>query len=434
MTDRDTQKLIAADEDSAEEIEIDTDDDDQAIIDLKRRCEKARIEVVEREYEDRQTFTSILLPSGRETRTVPASGQRTKDLVDIEFEKFVFLPNLEAICCYREQYIEAAIRGYPTPFILVRWIEAQSERTPNFEGLVLVDENDQQAPKVVIGFRSREFDVLTGGRMLGRGLSLRVIGGGFTGHEEAQSLLRRIGNSVAFKMELAHGAGFGLMPARIRRFVPRRRARNPLEELSYPTHEYEDAPISLYWYAREARGLPLLQFLALYQCIEFFFPTYAESEAKRRVGLILKDPSFRNDRDSDLARVLTAVRLGRSGFGDEKAQLKSTITECVDPTELREFIESDQALSDHIANKSVGTKFHKVPVANRDLDLRGDVAARIYDFRCKIVHTKDDHPSQGRGMILPGSEEANALEYDNALIEFIAQKVLISSSVPIRWT
>jgi hypothetical protein len=434
MADEKETPLLAQDDDAAEEVEVDVNvDDDKALSVLKQRCENAALEVREREYEDGQIFRSVLFPSGREKRQVPASGERAESLLEIEFEKFVFLPNLEAICSYREQYIEAEIRGYPTPLFLARQIEAKLEKDPESEGLALVDANDPQAPKVVLGFRSRELEVLTGGRAMGRGLSIKILGGGFAGQEEAQGLLLRIANSVGFKMELSHGSGFSLIADRMRRFIPRRRRMTPVEDMAYPTHEYENAPISLYWYAREARGLPLLRFLALYQCVEFFFPTYAESEAKRRVSLILKDPAFRLDRDSDLARVLTAVRLGRSGFGDEKTQLKSTLDGCVDPTELREFIESDEALAEHVSNKSSKSKFHKVPVANKELDLRGDVATRIYDIRCKIVHTKDEQAPHGRGMILPGTDEANALEYDNSLIEFIAQRVLIGSSVPIRF-
>lgn len=434
MIEEEPLELAAQNDDNAEEVEIETDSGDgQTIITLKQRCDDAGIEFIEREYEDGQKFTSIRLPSGREKRVVPASGQRAKDLLEIEFEKFVFLSNIEAICCYREQYIEAGIRGYPSTFSLLRRLEAFFEKNPSPDGLVSISSDDQNAPKVIIGYSSLEFYILTAGRVGGRNLSLKIIGGGFTGQEEAQNILKKIANSVGFKMELSHGAGFSLMPERVRRFIPRRRSSPAWDELQFPTHEYEDAPISLFWYAREARGLPLLQFLALYQCIEFFFPTYAESEAKRRISLILKDPSFRLDRDSDLARVLTAVRLGRTGFGDEKAQLKSTLDECVDPSELREFIEKDELLLDHISNKSSKAKFHKVPVANKELDLRGDVATRIYDIRCKIVHTKDEQTPNGRGMILPGSDEANSLGHDNSLIEFIAQRVLISSSVPIRF-
>jgi hypothetical protein len=50
-----------------------------------------------------------------------------------------------------------------------------------------------------------------------------------------------------------------------------------------PRTTYDHEPMSLYWYARQARGVPLLEFLAYYQCIEFYFPTYAEAEAQKRV-------------------------------------------------------------------------------------------------------------------------------------------------------
>lgn len=425
-----TSNLLTAEE----EIEIDVDaDDDQTLQALKLRCQSAGIEIREREYEDGQRFTSILLPAGREKRVVPASGGRARALLETEFEKFVFLRGLEAICCYPAQYIEAAIRGYPTPFSLIRQIDAKLGEDPESGGLAIEDQRHQQGPKVVIGYRSNEFGVLVGGPSFSRGLSIKIFGGGFAGHDEALELLKKLAHSIGFQMDLALGSGFGLVQERIRRYIPRRRLVRALDEVKYPTHEYENAPMSLYWYARDARGLPLLRFLALYQCIEFFFPTYAETEAKRRVSLILKDPSFRLDRDSDLARVLTAVRLGRSGFGDEKAQLKSVLDECIDPKALRDFIESDQALSDHISNTTTKSKFHKIPVANRELDLRMDVASRLYDIRCKIVHTKDEQSPHGRGMILPFTDEANSVEYDNVLVEFIAQRVLISSSVPIRF-
>jgi hypothetical protein len=38
--------------------------------------------------------------------------------------------------------------------------------------------------------------------------------------------------------------------------------------------------------------MPLLQFLAFYQVIEFYFPTYSQAEAHRKLKAILKDPPF----------------------------------------------------------------------------------------------------------------------------------------------
>ncbi|GAB5351545.1 hypothetical protein [Qipengyuania sp. 483] len=428
---------IDIDDEIIEEIEIDVSrdqSDNEVIAQLKKRCDHAKIEVREREYEDGQKFVSVLMPSGRSTRAVPASGGRAANLLSFEFEKYVFLTGLDAICSYRDQSIEASVRGYPIPPALFRFVERANEDADGDPKLVFRSDADQLAPTATLSARSEELQILLGGNTFRQALSLKISGGGFTNQEEAIQLIRKLADSIGFQMDLTYGVGFSLVQDRKRRFVPRRRGSSNEVTPIYPTHEYEKAPISLYWYARDARGLPLLRFLALYQSIEYFFPTYSESEAKRRVALILKDPAFRTDRDSDLARLLTAMRLSRSGFGDEKSQLKAVLNECIDPDELRRFIESLDGLAEHVSGKGKRLQFHRVPMNNATLDLRNDVASRIYDIRCKIVHTKDeDHPF-GDGMILPFSEEADDLELDNVLLEFVAQKVLISSSVPIRFS
>lgn len=346
----------------------------------------------------------------------------------------MFLRGYDAICCYREQSIEAAVSGYPSPYGLRRFLEMRAEDQEGPFSLNLSDASDPGAPGVSLGAPTEELITFLGGRVYPGMVTLKITGGGFTNQEEATALLKKIADSLGFQMDLTLGIGFGLVQERRRRFIPRRRRSVSEIEINYPTHEYESAPISLYWYARDARGLPLLRFLALYQCIEYFFPTYSESEAKRRIGIILKDPAFRSDRDSDIARILIAIKTNRSGFGNEKSQLKSVVNACVDPDELRLFIKSNVDLTDHFGGKTKKFGFHKIPLENQLIDIRSDIAERIYDIRCKIVHTKDDDYPDGKGMILPFSDEAESLELDNLLLEFVAQRVLITSSVPIRFS
>ncbi|EAQ27964.1 hypothetical protein NAP1_10233 [Erythrobacter sp. NAP1] len=437
MIEQGDREELDLDDDIVGEIEIDFANDEierGAIGQLKERCDAADIEVREREFEDGEKLLSILLPRGRNTRAVPASGGRADKLLEIKFEKYVFLEGFDAVCCYNEQTIEALVRGYPIPAALNRFIELASQEDDKSSAIVLEGDAPSGAPVASLGRVSNDLAVLLGARYLSRSISLKIQGGGFTNQEEARALLRKLADSIGFQMDLQYGTGFSLIQERNRRFISRRRRPDRDAKIKFPTHEYEAAPMSLYWYARDARGLPLLRFLGLYQCIEYFFPTYSESEAKRRLGLILKDPSFRTDRDSDLARLLTAMKLSRNGFGDERSQLRAVFDACIDPDELREFIASTSGLQDHLSSKSKKMNIHKVPTANTNLDLRNDVATRIYDIRCKIVHTKDDDHPDGRGMILPFSEEAETLEFDNLLLEFLAQKVLISSSVPIRFS
>jgi hypothetical protein len=73
-----------------------------------------------------------------------------------------------------------------------------------------------------------------------------------------------------------------------------------------------------------------------------------------------------------------------------------------------------------------------IPLSNPANDLRGDVADRIYDIRCKIVHTKNDARGGEVELLLPYSADAQELSIDIELVQHIAQSVLIAGSTPLR--
>lgn len=191
--------------------------------------------------------------------------------------------------------------------------------------------------------------------------------------------------------------------------------------------------MALYWYARSAAGMPLLQFLAYYQSIEFYFPIYSQAEARRKLRNILKDPNFRKERETDIGRVLSAIK-GASGlgFGDERSQLRASIQECLDPNELREFLSIDDERKDFFTSKGKSIAEQRIPINNPTADLRNDVADRIYDIRCKIVHTKAGGQDREVELLLPFSKEAEQLYFDIELIQYIARQVLIAASSPLE--
>ena len=204
-------------------------------------------------------------------------------------------------------------------------------------------------------------------------------------------------------------------------------------ELQYPKTEYDNAPLSLYWYARSAAGMPLLQFLAYYQVLEFYFPIYSQSEAQRKLKSILKEPTFRGDRDADIAKLLGTIQVSRSGaFGDERSQLRATLVECIDLAALRDFLEADDERKDFYLNKTKALPYHKISLANPSADIRNDVADRVYDIRCKIVHTKSDAKDGSVELLLPFSKEAEQLFFDIELVQYLAQRVLISGSTQLH--
>jgi len=191
----------------------------------------------------------------------------------------------------------------------------------------------------------------------------------------------------------------------------------------------------LYWYARSATSMPLLQFLAYYQVVEFYFPVYSQKEAIKQARNVMKHPAFSIDDENDVGRLLNAIKVGKAGgFGDERAQLRATIVSCVDAQDLRTFLNSDDRFSKFYSTQSqwkeVSTE--KIPLSTVDADLRNAVADRIYDIRCKIVHTKADGGPSKSELLLPFSKEADLLAFDIELSRYVARSVLVSSSAQRR--
>jgi hypothetical protein len=266
-------------------------------------------------------------------------------------------------------------------------------------------------------------------------LSLKLSGIKVERHDEAVGILSRVADAFFFQMDLSFGVGLNLARAR-QRPIYRSRLRAPgasLDDLVFPSQEYDEAPMSLYWYARSAQGMPLLQFLAYYQVMEFYFPTYFQAEARRKIRRILKSPMFRADRDADIGRVLSALSSKKGSIGDERSMLRATLQECVDPDELRSFLSSDKRRHEFFSSKTESLTTHKLPLANPTADLRNDVADRMYDIRCKIVHTKHDVREGEVELLLPFSREAEQLYYDIDLICYLARQVLIAASSALKF-
>ena len=84
-------------------------------------------------------------------------------------------------------------------------------------------------------------------------------------------------------------------------------------------------------------------------------------------------------------------------------------------------------MKERTSNKGKTLSQCKISIKNDSSDLIKEVAERIYDIRCLIVHTKSDYK-----IMNPFSPEVKKMIYDLELIEFIAKKVLIASSRPIK--
>lgn len=398
---------------------------------LKTRCDAADIPLKEINYDGQfagHTGLSISFKCGRELREIEIVDQKkVYKILDVPFEKVTYLAGYEAICIYDQEYVEALVRstgvgpasGVFEKLFGVSWRDAESSqpiRMASNHGIALelsLASDLFQAVNDNVGPRS---------------ITLKVSGVQAKRHDTVLDLLQKISGSLLFQIELVTGVALFL-----RRHKAPRSLRKDNEialplDLRFPDREFDEAPLSLYWYARSASGMPLLQYLAFYQVIEFYYPIYSRSEAHRRLKAILKNPAFRYEKDSDIAKLLSAIQVSRSGgFGDERSQLKATIDECVDEAELRDFLSGDEDRKKFLSEKSNLTGV-KLSTASASSDLKNELARRIYELRCKIVHTKTDARDEELELLLPFSKEADQMHYDIELIQYVAQQVLVTGS------
>lgn len=405
---------------------------------LHKRCEDAGLpfELTESEYGSAAT---IELSSGRSRRPIyVGSLKRAQDLLAVPFERQVLLGDFVARCCYEEDEIEAAITPVaPTStWATLRRLYGRDldlGRDASIPTLSASANDDGSGPTIAIGLISPTLLALARRLVVGlrpRQMSLTIRGAQIKHYDATLRLLTSVSSALFFDLDLRLGVSFQLVRDSDRLLVRRSRVgkTDADQVLTFPKYQYDSEPISLYWYARSASGMSLLQYLAFYQAIEFYFPLYSRAEAARRVRNLLKDPGFNANRDSDIGRLLSVVHAGAAkSFGDERSQLRVTLMECLDPDMLRQFLASDAERLKFLSSKNTNISQVRLNLDGVD-DVRQQVAERIYDIRCRIVHTKANASDQDGKLLLPFSREAESMGHDIEVIAYVAQQVLVAGS------
>lgn len=393
----------------------------------------------------------IELPNGKQTRPLFLSEDSALKYENIPLDKVVFLGDFDAILRTDTGVVEACVSFLDrrSSFFLSRLIdprprlpgiesdlddeETEFAETQEFSAVSAMSAHDEESGiKIEFGTCSAYTTTLL--RNHRRTHAVKISGVTFTRHDEVLQLLTKLTDSYFFSLSLDSGIALSLRKSR-RRSVryPRTGRRAPRElRANFPRHEYDKDPLSLYWYAMSASGMPLLEFLALYQVLEYYFPTFSKREAGRQIQSIIKDPTFRSDRETDVGRLLAVVSSSaRGSIGNERQQLKATLKECVIEDELFEYLTEVDERSEFFSRVQKELTKHKILLGK---PLNADIGAwadAIYDIRCKIVHSKMEQDDSEAGRLLPFSYESELLEPYIDLMKWIAQKVLITSSSPI---
>ncbi|HGF5079348.1 TPA: hypothetical protein ACVOZB_004407 [Vibrio diabolicus] len=259
--------------------------------------------------------------------------------------------------------------------------------------------------------------------------TLKIHGCGIQHHDKALEVIVTILAAICFEFDCK--TNVPLMLA-VEKTHP---LRTPVQAnrnftLAKVSQKYDNEALSLYWYAQSAIGMPLLQYLAFYQVVEFYYPIYSELAAQKKVGNLLKDPCFNCHSTKDIARVFNIVK-STSSSRSELSQLEATIRECVEPSVLRDWLVSDSKREEFFRSKNAAklSRF-KINSNVEDDDLLSQMWQRFYNIRCRIVHTKG---AEGDLDVLhPQSKEIHYLDHDIELAKFLAHRVLIASSKPFE--
>lgn len=420
------------------------------------------------EHRNGRRIIELELPNGKgSSRKLSFPHESAIRLARCQFETLTALGNYEAILNSSTGQIEAGIESSgPFPLImrLARLPEARTVY-PEQEQLFEFEGEDEIAPEepptgradvprewvielaisepeitLEISRPTPEFETLDPIRFQrgwGRRPTFKIRGLSPRGHDEALRRLEDISASFFFELDLKKDVTLKLSKARPSRPSVRMRRTWQAEPgpLTVPRRRYSNEAVSLYTYGRSALGMPLLRFLAFYQCIEYYFPQHWNAEVIARVRRELTDPRFNPDEDPHIGRILQLAGARGKGGANEREQLRTTIESCMTSDDLRDFIHDNEHALDELLLRKGGIRgLTSISLNDKENKLTNQVANRIYDLRNRVVHAKEDGgPNLGVEVLLPFSAEADRLGADIALAQFVAQKVVIADRRGTLW-
>ncbi|MCE5236943.1 hypothetical protein LLH23_00445 [bacterium] len=406
-------------------------------VELSERCLNRRHELTQTTLDDGTVTRCVLIPQGPDLVDLPLSNiGHARRLLAIGFERYSYLAGYDAIWSLENRLIECSIRDLGDLIAPARWlwrrITGQDQEGDDIQAIELTGQGPLADVTIRLGNPSAAFTAMAPRRLPGRsGMSIAITGVGAATHDQALETMVRVADSVFFQLDATTGVALGPVRRRERARMPRR-VPHPAASLVFPRCEYNHEPLSLYWYGMSARRLPLLQYHAFYQAIEFFFPVHTAAEATNRIRNILRNPAFRVESDTEIARLISAAGPAINSRQSERSSLKAVLLACLDEQAVRAFLEEDEARCDFIGRKT-GISDKLVQLRNLQVDLREQLALRIYDIRCKIVHTKMEDDDEDT-YLLPFSASVDELLYDIEILQYVARHVIAASGTALQIT
>jgi hypothetical protein len=251
---------------------------------------------------------------------------------------------------------------------------------------------------------------------------------------EAQQLLSDMAYAIFFQIDADYEITLQLVERApipwLHAEIGRTQRRDPRR---LPDRRFTREAVALYMYSRTIRGYPLLEYLTLYQVIEHCMLAFSRSDMIERLRARLEDPSFDINDPVGLSQLLAPERRSRLTNLGEREQVRLTMQTCVTTESVKDFLRLNKEVAEFVSTGQRPLGARSVTIKDGDNHLPVQVADRIYDLRCRIVHAKGESLDETSAPLLPTSSEASQIYCDLILIRFVAQQVLVSCSIPSGW-
>lgn len=375
-------------------------------------------------------FLVIELPAGRSHRAVRISAVIAEEALTIDFSGWRSLERFDGIWNGQLGSVEVALRGERFSIPPSRMLSLLADRRPlqggevDDEALELVDEHSSVRMRIATASPTAAILLDSGRNYRPRPpVTLTISPVRLSTTADADALVEAATDSLS--LQLGMRRGMLLTPRRLEdREIVRTRHRRAGGPISFPKSRYPHAPVTLYQAGRERTTSPLLRYWAFYQVLEYFFPRYSRVETLQRISQAVRSPTFDPHSDEDIMR-LASISEGSAQRRGEEEQLILCLRAIVTADQVRSFI-LDCGLSERLAKKRDSLSSQPVNVDSEDLIAQ--LGRRVYDIRCRIVHSKSSSQREAGAGLLPGTSDDDLVRFELPLIDFLSEMALSASA------
>jgi hypothetical protein len=428
---------------------------------LIERCKESKLPVQMQTDQAEDRIARVTFPNGKQARWVYLSWMRVRGVLALSLEKITYLGDYDALYDRSNGVIVAGLAASRETLAKVNTLNFPNLEIITQDSFDVLDDEGNPSEFPILEGPTRwalASEIASHAKMTPSTWRIQLPGvGGFSAlllrgnhtyrdlidsndaviiisglgsdvrHDNAVHFLESVSSAILFNMDLKSNLSMSLK--RLKSVV----TEGPLTEsvatpMKFPSLIYPQEAVSFYQYGRSATQHPLIEFLAYYQVMEIFFPFFARKALIEQVKTFVRDPRFNPEDDRSVGRIVEISSTSKA-TGSEREQLRSLFHSVCDSGFLYGLITRNEAIKSYFCGKQQMSGIAKISINENAPDLRDQFADRIYDIRCRVVHTKDRGRDAEIEILHPGSVDLEALRIEIPVARVVAQKVIVSRAV-----